>query len=102
MFCSNCGKEVNDNAVVCLSCGAAVKNVQVGRQAEEGKDWLVTLLLAIFLGYLGIHRFYSGHTLIGIIQLLTAGGCGIWWLIDIILIAAGSYNDAQGNPLVRR
>jgi len=71
-------------------------------QAGEGKDWLITLLLAIFLGGLGIHRFYTGHTVIGIVQLLTAGGCGIWALIDIITIATGSFKDANGNALVKK
>ncbi len=67
----------------------------------EGKSFLTTLILAIFLGYLGVHRFYTGHTGIGIIQLLTGGGCGIWALIDIIMIVSGSYKDAQGNPLTK-
>jgi len=101
MFCSNCGAEINPNAVVCLSCGAAVKKSTHSAPNTDEKDWLISLLLCIFLGYLGIHRFYTGHIAIGIIQLLTAGGCGIWWLIDIILIAAGSYRDAEGRPLVR-
>lgn len=67
----------------------------------EGKSFTVTLILALFLGYLGVHRFYTGHTGIGIIQLITIGGCGIWSLIDIIMIISGSYTDAQGNPLTR-
>jgi len=66
------------------------------------KDWMTTLLLCIFLGWLGIHRFYTGHTVIGIIQLLTAGGCGIWVLIDFIMILTDSYRDSNGLPLVRR
>ncbi len=70
--------------------------------ANPPKDWLTTLLLAIFLGSLGIHRFYTGHTTIGILQLITLGGCGIWALIDIIQIATGNFRDAQGRELVRR
>src|SRR6266568_3867921 len=66
------------------------------------KDWMTTLLLCIFLGWLGVHRFYTGHTVIGIIQLLTAGGCGIWVLIDFIMILTDSYRDSNGLPLVRR
>ena len=66
------------------------------------RDWLVTLLLAIFLGKLGVDRFYTGHTGLGLLKLFTCGGAGIWWLIDIILIAAGSYRDAEGQPLERR
>jgi TM2 domain-containing membrane protein YozV len=67
-----------------------------------GKDWLTTLLLAIFLGSLGVDRFYAGHTGLGVLKLITCGGVGIWWLIDIILIATGSYKDGNGNLLVKK
>lgn len=60
-----------------------------GKTKAAGKSQLVALLLAIFVGALGIHRFYLGYTTIGIIQLLTLGGLGIWTLIDIIRIATG-------------
>ncbi len=69
--------------------------------ASGGYDWLVTLLLSIFLGYLGVDRFYTGSIVFGILKLVTAGGCGIWWIVDVILIATGSYKDGQGRPLVR-
>jgi hypothetical protein len=65
------------------------------------KDWLTTLLLTIFLGTFGVQSFYTGKILFGVLQLLTLGGCGIWTIVDIILIATGSYRDAQGRPLVR-
>ncbi len=68
---------------------------------NDGKKWLVTLLLAIFVGSLGIHRFYTGHTAIGVIQLLTLGGCGIWALIDVIMIITGSFKDIDGKDLVK-
>jgi hypothetical protein len=68
---------------------------------REGKDWLTALLLCIFLGLAGIHRFYTNNTAIGVIQLLTLGGCGIWTLIDFILILTGSYQDGNGNNLVK-
>lgn len=66
-----------------------------------GKDWLTTLLLSIFLGGLGIHRFYVGRNGSGIAQLLTGGGCGVWAIVDIVMIATGSFTDANGQPLVR-
>ena len=69
---------------------------------EDGKDWLTTLLLCFFFGCFGIHRFYTGHTTIGIIQLLTFGGCGIWAFVDFIMIITQSYNDAKGNLLVKK
>ena len=72
------------------------------------KQWIVALLLAFFLGPLGIHNFYLGYTTKGIIQLvisLTAVGLivtGIWAFIDFIMLImrSGSYAcDAQGQPL---
>jgi TM2 domain-containing membrane protein YozV len=54
---------------------------------KKPKKWIVTLLLSIFLGSLGIDRFYMGYIGTGILKLITLGGIGIWWLIDLILIA---------------
>lgn len=62
-----------------------------------GKSQLIALLLCFFLGGLGIHRFYLGYTTIGIIQLLTAGGCGIWALIDLIRIITGDLKPKDGD-----
>jgi TM2 domain-containing membrane protein YozV len=65
--------------------------------AAGGKSQLVALLLAFFVGVLGIHRFYLGHTGIGVIQLLTFGGFGIWALIDLILIITGDLKPKNGD-----
>ncbi|GHU79697.1 hypothetical protein FACS189462_5430 [Spirochaetia bacterium] len=60
------------------------------------KKWITTLLLCIFLGEIGGHRFYTGKIGTGILMLLTLGGFGIWWLIDLIVILTGGFKDKQG------
>ena len=65
------------------------------------KEWLVAILLSGFLGTLGIDRFYLGYTGLGILKLITCGGFGIWWIIDLVLIATGGLKDSQGVPLRR-
>jgi hypothetical protein len=64
-----------------------------------GKSWMTTLLLVLFAGGFGAHRFYTGYTLYGVLQILTCGGLGIWTLYDLIMIATGKFVDAQGRPL---
>ena len=95
MFCNKCGKEINDEAVVCVGCGCAVNESKVVKDNRG----LITILLCWFLGVFGAHRFYTGHTTIGVIQLLTLGGCGIWMLIDFIIILTGNFKDAEGNAI---
>lgn len=65
----------------------------------EKKSFLTTGLLSYFLGLLGAHRFYTGYIGLGVLQLLTLGGCGIWALIDLIMICVGQYKDANGKEL---
>ena len=105
-FCPNCGKEVNENADVCLGCGVALKNNNTTAQAEKSK--IAAGILGILLGSLGVHNFYLGYTGKAVAQLLIsllscgilAFVSGIWGLIEGIMILTGSINtDGKGNPL---
>ena len=96
-FCPNCGAQVDEKAVVCVKCGVALRNQPQSLNVDN--RWLVTVLLCFFLGALGIHRFYVGKTGTGIVQLLTGGGCGVWAIIDFIMILIGNFTDAEGNPI---
>ena len=67
------------------------------------KNWLTTLLLAIFLGVIGVHRFYVNKIGTGIIMLLLCwtGISAIWAIVDIIMIALGKFEDAEGRILIK-
>jgi len=60
------------------------------------KNWLTTLLLCIFLGGFGIHRFYVGKIGTGVLMVLTAGVFGILTIIDIVMIAMSKFTDKDG------
>jgi hypothetical protein len=63
------------------------------------RSFTTTLLLSFFLGGLGVDRFYLGYTGLGILKLVTLGGCGVWSLVDFVLIAIRRLPDAEGRPL---
>ena len=65
------------------------------------KSRLVAALLCSFFGIFGVHRFYVGKIGTGILMLVTFGGLGIWYLVDLILILVGSFRDGEGR-LVRQ
>jgi TM2 domain-containing membrane protein YozV len=72
----------------------------MSNQSSNGvsdKSWLAALLLSIFLGALGVHRFFVGKIGTGLLQLFTFGGLGIWALIDIIMIATKQFKDKDGR-----
>ena len=101
-FCSKCGGEMHDEADVCVHCGCSVtKNNTSSNILDTGgeKSGMIALILCFFFGYLGVHRFYSGHILFGILQLVTGGGCLIWAIVDLIIILMGKYTDSEGNPM---
>ena len=60
------------------------------------KSGIACLLFLLLLNLLGIHRFYVGKIGTGILFLLTGGGLGIWWLIDLIMLISGSFTDSDG------
>jgi ribosomal protein L40E len=94
-YCQACGAETLPGAEICVKCG-----VRLSREGD--KDWVIALVLSIFAGGLGVDRFYLGYVGLGILKLVTLGGCGIWWLIDLVLIAMNKLPDAQGRPLRQR
>jgi hypothetical protein len=101
-YCIECGVLINIKAEICPKCGVRQQLIATPLSAEiveQRNKWITCLLLCWFLGVLGIHRFYTGHTALGVLQVLTLGGCGIWALIDFIIIVSGNFKDAQGNPI---
>lgn len=89
------GKKLN--VVQKLKFKAAQKAIAKSAPASGGKSQLTAVLLAFFLGGLGIHRFYLGYTWQGVVQLLTLGGLGIWALIDFIRILIGDLQPKNGE-----
>ena len=60
------------------------------------------MLLSIFLGGLSVDRFYTGHTMLGVLKPISCGGMGIWSIIDIIMVAMNKRTDSNGNPLIKK
>ena len=118
--CPNCGAPMQNN--ICSYChytipveqksvteNASTNNaysqpqgVNINVNYTSGispKSKTIALLLCIFLGYLGIHRFYVGKIGTGLLYFFTCGLFGIGWIIDIILILCGSFQDSNNFPL---
>ncbi len=107
MYCHNCGTKTDGN--FCPNCGTAIKTDysqndgnlnDISYEAyneKSNRDWLITLLFCIFLGFLGIHRFYAGKIGTGVLYLLTGGLFGIGIIVDLIIIACGSFHDIDGR-----
>lgn len=97
-YCKHCGKIIDIDAIICVNCGKQVEvltminqpqqimqtNSIASRQKEKNK-W-VSLLLCMLFGMFGIHRFYEGKIITGIIWFLTFGLFGIGWFIDLLII----------------
>ena len=127
--CPNCGQEVAYGSQYCAACGTQLTwqsqqqpppqqpyQQPYQQQYQQGpmqrfpgqytnrsvspKSRLAVTLLAFFLGVLGVHNFYLGKILFGVLQLLTAGGFGIWALIDFVMALCGVMKDRDGLPIV--
>lgn len=105
-FCKHCGEEIDEGCVVCPKCGKQVEELKtssndqpviinnnvsasataVGGMGGKACNKWVALLLCIFLGPLGAHKFYEGRAVKGLLYLFTFGLFGIGWIIDIIAI----------------
>ncbi|WAL40630.1 Ltp family lipoprotein [Brevibacterium sp. BRM-1] len=72
---------------------------QPWQPAAPAKSFVATWLLSLFLGSLGIDRFYLGKIGTGVLKLITGGGFGIWSLIDLIMTLCGAQRDKLGRPL---
>ena len=109
-FCKHCGGKIPEAAVICKHCGCQVEdmkqteqpsivinnsnnNVNTNTNMNGGmmfygrpKNKWVALLLCVFLGYFGAHKFYEGRIGMGILYLLTVGLFGIGWILDCIIL----------------
>ncbi|MCQ2058528.1 MAG: TM2 domain-containing protein [Bacteroidaceae bacterium] len=112
-YCVECGQIINSKAVVCPHCGCAQPRMNNGDGTDfDDKDngehkikelnsrWIITVILAIVIGGFGAHRFYTGKIGTGILMLITCGGCGIWYLIDIFTVCTEQYTDSDGNRIL--
>jgi TM2 domain-containing membrane protein YozV len=112
-FCHHCSAPTDPLASFCVKCGVAVAPLTGQAQPFDPtlKSKLAAGLLGIFVGWLGIHRFYLGYTgiavaqlILGLLGIVTCGittlAAAIWGLVEGILILTGSIDkDAQGKPL---
>lgn len=108
MYCNKCGKEIDDEALICPHCGCGTVNYVRDQARSESrtqtqqpaqKKRSTALLLCIFLGGFGAHRFYVGKIWTGLLWLVTLGFCGIGTLVDFCWIYDNKFTDDAGRPL---
>ncbi len=76
-----------------------MSNQLIPLENESPHSQVVAILLCWFVGIFGVHRFYVGKFGTGLLQLVTAGGFGVWWLIDLVVLAMGKFRDADNRIL---
>jgi len=96
-FCSSCGAVIKKEAEICPKCG--VRQKKSGNISEASRNYNTLLWFSILLGEFGADHFYVGKTKTGILKLCTLGGCGIWWLIDVIMVFSEKFTDKDGNVI---
>ena len=101
-FCPKCGHELLAIGDYCSQCGLPIPPDErlYDEPDASSRSRMVALMLCIFLGYFGVHRFYAGKIVTGVIWMVTGGLFGIGYIIDIIVIATGNFTDIDGNRLV--
>jgi hypothetical protein len=97
MHCSHCGKNMSDEAFARPECGHSNQNT--ANSNASSKNVFTAILLCIFFGVFGAHRFYVGKIGTGVIQLLTLGGFAIWAPIDLTMLILGKFTDKAGRVL---
>ena len=120
-FCKFCGERIPADAVICTHCGRQVEEIRGAgvnmnrsmdqpvvnvnnnfgsfdfNESDKSKSTSVLLAALGFFGLAGIHRFYVGKPLSGLLWLCTGGLCGIGTLVDVIQIASGTFKDGAGR-----
>lgn len=106
MFCKKCGKEIPDGAQFCPHCGAAQDDHPIytrkpinTNSSKYSRAFTMIFACIGFFAIAGIHRFYVGKIGTGVLWLLTGGLFGIGTLIDVIMIASGTFTDEEGKPI---
>jgi TM2 domain-containing membrane protein YozV len=104
VLCHACSAPVDATAIVCPTCGTRQLGVseippRAALAHATDKRILPAFVLCLVFGVFGAHRFYVGKVGTGVLQLVTLGGLGIWFLIDLILIATGAFRDGEGNRI---
>ncbi len=99
--CFNCGATLPGTASVCDACGRLQPQTGAGTALalRSEKKTLPALILCGLFGVFGVHRFYLGRTSTALLQLVTIGGLGIWWLVDLVLLLFGELRDGEGRKL---